>query len=152
MTDLSASAPRAFTLSDFDFALPPALIAQHPAPERSASRLLDGRAAEPVDRVFRELPGLLRAGDGIAHLSADEFVLLFHELGSDAETASRHALSVAEKIHSALAEPFVLAGEADAVTITASLGITLCPQGPDDEPAEALRRADTALRRAKAGG
>jgi len=54
---------RTFSLSDFDFALPPELIAQHPASERSASRLLDGRAASPVDRVFRELPGLLRAGD-----------------------------------------------------------------------------------------
>jgi S-adenosylmethionine:tRNA ribosyltransferase-isomerase len=54
---------RHFSLSDFDFALPPELIAQHPAPERSASRLLDGRAAAPVDRVFRELPGLLREGD-----------------------------------------------------------------------------------------
>jgi S-adenosylmethionine:tRNA ribosyltransferase-isomerase len=63
MTDLSASAPRTFTLSDFDFALPPALIAQHPAPERSASRLLDGRQLPPTDRIFRELPNLLRAGD-----------------------------------------------------------------------------------------
>ncbi|WP_404977228.1 tRNA preQ1(34) S-adenosylmethionine ribosyltransferase-isomerase QueA [Acidovorax sp. WCS2018Noco2-17] len=52
-----------FTLSDFDFSLPPELIAQHPAPERSASRLLDGRAMQPADRIFRELPGLLRAGD-----------------------------------------------------------------------------------------
>jgi len=102
--------------------------------------------------VGQRMQGLLRAGDGIAHLSADEFVLLFHELGGDAESASRNALKVAEKIHAALAEPFVLAGEADAVTVAASLGITLCPQGPDDEPAEALRRADTALRRAKAGG
>jgi len=57
------AATRTFSLSDFDFALPPELIAQHPAPERSASRLLDGRAPTPVDRVFRELPGLLRAGD-----------------------------------------------------------------------------------------
>jgi S-adenosylmethionine:tRNA ribosyltransferase-isomerase len=32
------------------FVLPPELIAQHPAPERSASRLLDGRGALPVDR------------------------------------------------------------------------------------------------------
>lgn len=69
MTDFSpgaASAPhasRVFTLSDFDFSLPPELIAQHPAPERSASRLLDGRAMQPVDRIFRELPGLLREGD-----------------------------------------------------------------------------------------
>ena len=67
-------------------------------------------------------------------------MLLFHELGSDAETASRRALKLAEKIHTALATPMVLGGEADAVTITASLGITLCPQGPEDEPAEALRR------------
>jgi S-adenosylmethionine:tRNA ribosyltransferase-isomerase len=50
-------------LSDFDFALPPELIAQRPAAERSASRLLDGRSAQPVDRVFRELPALLRPGD-----------------------------------------------------------------------------------------
>ena len=51
------------TLADFDFALPPELIAQHPAPERSASRLLDGRGATPVDRIFRELPALLNPGD-----------------------------------------------------------------------------------------
>ena len=51
------------TLADFDFELPPELIAQHPAVERSASRLLDGTGPQPVDRVFRELPGLLRAGD-----------------------------------------------------------------------------------------
>ena len=54
---------RHFTVSDFDFALPPELIAQHPAAERSASRLLDGRADPPVDRVFRELPELLHPGD-----------------------------------------------------------------------------------------
>ena len=54
---------RHLTVSDFDFALPPELIAQHPAAERSASRLLDGRADPPVDRVFRELPELLHPGD-----------------------------------------------------------------------------------------
>ncbi len=55
--------PRTFAVSDFDFELPPDLIAQHPAAERSASRLLDGRAEQPVDRVFRELPELLSRGD-----------------------------------------------------------------------------------------
>ena len=54
---------RAFTLSDFDFDLPPDLVAQHPAAERSASRLLDGSGAEPVDRIFNQLPSLLRPGD-----------------------------------------------------------------------------------------
>jgi S-adenosylmethionine:tRNA ribosyltransferase-isomerase len=52
-----------YTVADFDFELPPALIAQHPAAQRSASRLLDGRGPAPVDRVFRDLPGLLQAGD-----------------------------------------------------------------------------------------
>ena len=54
---------RTFTTSDFDFALPPELIAQHPAPERSGSRLLDGSGELPVDRTFRDLPTLLREGD-----------------------------------------------------------------------------------------
>jgi S-adenosylmethionine:tRNA ribosyltransferase-isomerase len=54
---------RTFTLGDFDFALPSELIAQHPAAERSGSRLLDGTRATPVDRIFRELPALLEPGD-----------------------------------------------------------------------------------------
>jgi S-adenosylmethionine:tRNA ribosyltransferase-isomerase len=51
------------TLSDFDFALPPELIAQQPAAERSGSRLLDATGSAPVDRGFRDLPARLRAGD-----------------------------------------------------------------------------------------
>jgi len=57
------SPPSSFTLGDFDFALPPELIAQHPAAERSGSRLLDGTGAEARDRRFRDLPELLREGD-----------------------------------------------------------------------------------------
>jgi S-adenosylmethionine:tRNA ribosyltransferase-isomerase len=52
-----------YTVADFDFHLPPELIAQHPAAERSGSRLLDATGPAAVDRVFRELPGLLSAGD-----------------------------------------------------------------------------------------
>jgi len=63
MHDASPGNTRAFTLSDFDFSLPAELIAQHPTPQRSGSRLLDGRAELPVDRAFTDLPGLLRAGD-----------------------------------------------------------------------------------------
>jgi S-adenosylmethionine:tRNA ribosyltransferase-isomerase len=54
---------RLHTLSDFDFDLPKALIAQHPLPERSASRLLDGRRGSLVDRVFKNLPELLQPND-----------------------------------------------------------------------------------------
>ena len=58
-----SSCSREFTLSDFDFNLPESLIAQHPTAVRSASRLLDGREMPPTDRIFRELPDLLQAGD-----------------------------------------------------------------------------------------
>ncbi len=51
--------------SDFGFYLPPELIAQVPLAERSASRLLwlDAMAGHWQDRMFRELPDMLRAGD-----------------------------------------------------------------------------------------
>jgi S-adenosylmethionine:tRNA ribosyltransferase-isomerase len=63
MSTSLSGATRQFTLSDFDFVLPQTLIAQHPASERSGSRLLDGTGATPVNRIFRDLPSLLRRGD-----------------------------------------------------------------------------------------
>jgi S-adenosylmethionine:tRNA ribosyltransferase-isomerase len=51
-------------LSDFDYELPPELIAQSPVEERDASRLLHLEAdGAVVHRAFRDLPGLLHAGD-----------------------------------------------------------------------------------------
>jgi S-adenosylmethionine:tRNA ribosyltransferase-isomerase len=50
---------------DFDYFLPPSLIAQAPAQPRGASRLLhlDGASGACTDRQFADLPQLLRAGD-----------------------------------------------------------------------------------------
>src|SRR5688500_24897 len=50
---------------DLDFFLPPELIAQAPAADRSASRLLHYRRADRsiAHRNFAELPSLLRRGD-----------------------------------------------------------------------------------------
>ncbi len=50
-------------LDDFDYALPPALIAQAPLPQRSASRLLTVRGGQLGDRSFADLADLLQAGD-----------------------------------------------------------------------------------------
>jgi S-adenosylmethionine:tRNA ribosyltransferase-isomerase len=52
-------------VAEFDYELPPGLIAQAPAPERDAARLLvlDRATGARGHLVFRELPGLLRAGD-----------------------------------------------------------------------------------------
>jgi S-adenosylmethionine:tRNA ribosyltransferase-isomerase len=51
--------------SDFNFDLPPELIAQEPLPQRSASRLLLLNVPTHTwqDRMFRDLPSLLRKGD-----------------------------------------------------------------------------------------
>ncbi len=54
---------RTFSLANFDYTLPPELIAQFPLPVRSASRLLDGRESKPVDRAFSDLAALLQPGD-----------------------------------------------------------------------------------------
>lgn len=61
---------RRFTLADFDYHLPPGLIAQEPSRERGGSRLLvtwpgDPSPSSPAfqDRAFADLPRFLRPGD-----------------------------------------------------------------------------------------
>ncbi|MET0350924.1 MAG: tRNA preQ1(34) S-adenosylmethionine ribosyltransferase-isomerase QueA [Rhizobacter sp.] len=81
---------RSYTLADFDFELPPELIAQHPAAERSGSRLLDGTRSPPVDHIFRELPSLLRAGDLLVF--NDTRVIKARLLGAKASGGSVEAL------------------------------------------------------------
>ena len=52
-------------VAEFDYALPEQLIAQHPAPERTRSRLLhlDGRTGALEDLLFTDLPRLLGPHD-----------------------------------------------------------------------------------------
>lgn len=53
-------------VSEFDYDLPPALIAQHPAAQRSASRLLRLRASGAIeDLAFADLPGFLDSSDAV---------------------------------------------------------------------------------------
>ena len=51
------------TVDDFDYELPTELVAQHPAPERTASRLLRLSPAGVSDHAFSDLPQFLAAGD-----------------------------------------------------------------------------------------
>lgn len=51
------------TVDDFDYELPVELIAQHPAPERTASRLLRLAPGGVSDHAFADLPEFLAAGD-----------------------------------------------------------------------------------------
>ena len=74
-------------LSDFDFQLPDELVAQHPAPDRAASRLLRVGADRLDDLAFRDLPGLLRAGDLL--VMNDTRVLRARLIGLKADTGGQ---------------------------------------------------------------
>jgi S-adenosylmethionine:tRNA ribosyltransferase-isomerase len=54
-----------FSIDDYDYELPPELVAQEPLADRSASRLLvlDRASGALRHRMFRDLPGLLVPGD-----------------------------------------------------------------------------------------
>ena len=54
---------RDLNLAAFDFELPPALIAQRPLHDRSASRLLHLAEGNTADLQFAQLPELIEAGD-----------------------------------------------------------------------------------------
>ena len=54
-------------VSEFDYDLPPELIAQHPAPKRTASRLLhlDATNGALRDLAFSDFPGLVDSRDAV---------------------------------------------------------------------------------------
>ena len=116
--------------------------------------LNDARGHEVGDALLiaisKRLTGILSEGDTVARLAADEFAILQQDLGASRDVASRRALSTAETILAALRPPFQVRQE--EITLTASLGITLCPENDNDSSQEVLRRADNALHQAKGAG
>ena len=111
-----------------------------------------GRAAgdQVLQAVGDRLRPLMRPGDVLAHLNGDEFALLVHGLGPDVELASDQLLRRAEAVHQQLEAPLEM--PTDTLAVTLSIGITLLGLTPNDSAVEALRRADTALHRAKEAG
>lgn len=105
------------------------------------------------DAVLREIAHRvqyhLRQEDTVARLGGDEFVVLLPELASTLDDAGAMALSVAEKLRSAIGSPVVV-GEQAFVT-SASIGITLFPKVGEDVD-DLMREADTAMYRAKERG
>jgi diguanylate cyclase (GGDEF)-like protein/PAS domain S-box-containing protein len=105
----------------------------------------DALLRNAADRLSR----LVRKGDTVARIGGDEFVVLLAHLGSDSDTATHAALTVAEKIRHAITETFDIDGQ--SYNSTASIGVTLLPKAGQTVH-DLLREADTAMYRAKADG
>ncbi|WP_018409802.1 CHASE domain-containing protein [Methyloversatilis thermotolerans] len=107
-------------------------------------RLGHGAGDALLVEATRRMQGCLRAADTLARYGGDEFVALLPETRSvDA------ARAVAEKIRARLGEPFLTRD--GTAHISASVGITLCPDDGDDVDT-LVGRADCAMYAAKADG
>ncbi len=100
--------------------------------------------------IGKRLASLMREADTVARMNADEFAVLLPSDEINAVEISMKTLIVIERIRESLKTPFELDGE--RAIVTASFGVTLLPTGKEDTPVAVLRRADTALHRAKAAG
>ncbi len=92
----------------------------------------------------RRISACTRESDTVARLGGDEFTVILTRI-----TDPKHVETVAEKIITHLAEPFQL-GDSVAY-ISASVGITLCPDDADEAEA-LLKNADQAMYVAKRQG
>ena len=91
----------------------------------------------------RRIREAVRGVDTVARFGGDEFAVLLEDI--DGEAA---AVEIAERIGTAFAEPFRLAGQERF--ITASIGIAFARGG--ESPGEVIRDADAAMYRSKEQG
>lgn len=99
--------------------------------------------------VALRLGGLMREEDTVARLGGDEFVILIARLTSEHDGGARAAIAIAEKVRTALEQPFDIQGQ--PYNSGGSIGVTLLPK--EGQTADILlREADTAMYRAKAAG
>jgi diguanylate cyclase (GGDEF)-like protein len=97
-----------------------------------------------LKEVASRLKACLRDSDTVARLGGDEFVVLLTQLQQD-----RYAGTVAQKVITAIAEPFMLLGQ--EFRVTASIGISTYPADGRDEQT-LTKNADIAMYQAKEDG
>jgi len=98
---------------------------------------------EVLKEVARRLRGAVRAGDTVARMGGDEFILLLTDVGSSAE-----AEQVMERASRAVAQPIEVDGEILVVGISRGLALSHSEVSAD----MLLRNADAALYAAKKSG
>jgi len=97
-----------------------------------------------LKEVAKRITTNIREGDTVARQGGDEFTLLLNDIESFAKCEQ-----TLQRIHDALAEPYVIDG--DSHQITASSGVTLYPSDNGDIDT-LLRHADQAMYQAKLAG
>jgi diguanylate cyclase (GGDEF)-like protein len=97
-----------------------------------------------LQEVATRLKACLRDSDTVARLGGDEFVVLLPERDEE-----KYMPTVARKILSAIARPFVLRNQ--NFSVTASIGISICPHDGLDEQT-LMKNADIAMYQAKEEG
>lgn len=98
--------------------------------------------------VGHRLQHTIRAGDTVARVGGDEFVVLLEDLSEDLAKATHEANKIGTKILKALARPYKL-GDIQ-FTCGASIGINIF--GYDDLVLDVIQHADMAMYEAKKNG
>ncbi|MCW2294545.1 diguanylate cyclase (GGDEF)-like protein/PAS domain S-box-containing protein [Pseudomonas sp. BIGb0408] len=105
------------------------------------------------DSLLREvtarLAGQLRAEDTLARMGGDEFVVLLEALDANPQLAGEQAALTAERLLKSLEGTCLIEGH--ELAVSASIGIALHPFG-EQNAADVLKQADTAMYRAKQAG
>lgn len=115
---------------------------------------LNDSLGHPVgDALLVEVSRRLREnrveGETIARIGGDEFVILLPDIASNVELSAELAERRAEKVRVAIIEPFYIHGHEYHISV--SIGISLFPEA-NQNSADILKRADTAMYRAKQEG
>ncbi|WP_255550593.1 bifunctional diguanylate cyclase/phosphodiesterase [Moritella sp. 28] len=104
---------------------------------------------EILVEVAQRLREIQRDQDLISRLGGDEFVILLPDLSENPMHAEQHANLFAEQLIERISQPYLYKGQ--ALYIGASIGVTLFPS-KDQETADLLKQADTAMYQAKSNG
>jgi diguanylate cyclase (GGDEF)-like protein len=103
-----------------------------------------------LEMIAQQLSTCVREGDTLARLGGDEFVLMLENLSESVLSAAAQAEAVADKILTALREPFNLGYT--TLHNTCSIGISLFGGSVQESIEEPLKRADLAMYQAKVAG